>query len=166
MAKGFSDDYTMDESVNMPVSEMEKELDKRFRQALTAPLRDRATEKGNNMRVPGPNQDIDALGQVYNKPAPVKLNVVMDPIVNPDYDRNVGYGLKGNIFPSSPEQRAEYDKMYGGTGSANARAMQKMREMGREGMVAQRARERYENSPAGRKPVPQKTITFRQFLGK
>ena len=35
---------------------------------------------------------------------------------------NTGFGPKGNIFPGSSEERAAYMKMYGGTGSAAARA--------------------------------------------
>lgn len=35
---------------------------------------------------------------------------------------NTGFGPKGNIFPGSPEERAGYMKMYGGTGSAAAKA--------------------------------------------
>jgi hypothetical protein len=166
MAKGFSDDYTMDESVNMPISEMEKELDRRFKDSLASPLRDRATEKGNNMRVPGPGQDIDALGQVYNLPPKKVINILKEPKINPNYNRNTGYGLKGDIFPRSAAQRAEYDKMYGGTGSANAQAMEALRQMGREGMVAKRARERYETSPAGRTPPERPNYTLRQILGK
>jgi len=95
------------------------------------------------------------------------LNIKERPKINPDNNRNTGYGPKGNIFPSSAAQRAEYDRVYGGTGSENALAMQKLREMGEEGLVARRARERYENSPAGRKPQPQKTYSsFSEFFGK
>ena len=36
--------------------------------------------------------------------------------------KNVGFGPKGNIFPGSPAERAALMKMYGGTGSAAARA--------------------------------------------
>ena len=35
---------------------------------------------------------------------------------------NTGFGPKGNIFPGSSEERAGYMKMYGGTGSAAAKA--------------------------------------------
>ena len=35
---------------------------------------------------------------------------------------NTGFGPKGNIFPGSSEERAAYMKMYGGTGSAAAKA--------------------------------------------
>ena len=35
---------------------------------------------------------------------------------------NTGFGPKGNIFPGNAEERAGYMKMYGGTGSAAARA--------------------------------------------
>jgi hypothetical protein len=35
---------------------------------------------------------------------------------------NTGFGPKGNIFPGSAAERAAYMKMYGGTGSAAAKA--------------------------------------------
>jgi hypothetical protein len=51
---------------------------------------------------------------------------------------NTGFGPKGNIFPGSSEERAAYMKMYGGTGSAAAKAA----EAGKQG-----------NMEAGRKEL-------------
>ena len=36
--------------------------------------------------------------------------------------KNTGFGPKGNIFPSNAAERAALMKMYGGTGSAAAKA--------------------------------------------
>jgi hypothetical protein len=130
--QAFSDNPSLDESYNPPPKKKD------------APLRDRATEKGNNMKVPPASSPKVDLGPEYETPYHI-LDVRLDPVFNPDNNRNTGYGPKGNIFPSSPEQRADYDKMYGGTGSANAKAAQKLRDMGREGYIMRRARERVEN---------------------
>jgi len=71
------------------------------------------------------------------------ISVRSMPTINPNNNRNTGYGLKGNIFPrTGTNDREELDKIYGGTGSANAAAMQALRDAGQEGFVARTARER------------------------
>lgn len=100
-----------------------------------------------------------------------KLNVRMSPEFK-DIPGNYGFGPKGNIFASSPEQLEEYRRMYGGHGSENAKAAQQLRDMGREGLVMKRARERVESGKAPppldksfMKP-PQPLFDISQLFGK
>ena len=66
---------------------------------------------------------------------------------------NTGFGPKGNIFPGSSEERAAYMKMYGGTGSAAAKAAaagkQGNMEAGRKELMA--AKKERLSKPAERK---------------
>jgi hypothetical protein len=121
--------------------------------------------------LPQPKPKKEEEPKVYlgpERPAPRHdISIKMLPKFNPDNNRNTGYGPKGNIFPSNQAQREEYDRMYGGTGSENAATMQAYRDAGQEGLVARRARERYENSPAGRKPTHRTSYdSFSEFFGK
>jgi len=156
------------------IAEEEAALDILFRnreeEMRKAPLRDRATEKGNNMRVPQEGEDIDALGNVYKRPEKKVLRVRSSPEFK-DVSRNVGFGPKGNIFAGSKEQAEDYRRMYGGHGSENAKAAQQLRDMGREGMVMRRARERVENKRnpnyGGYEDEPPKpTFDISQLFGK
>ena len=65
-----------------------------------------------------------------------------------------GFGPKGNIFPGSAAERAAYMKMYGGTGSAAAKAAAKGKqgnmEAGRKALKdAKEARRKKENKSGG-----------------
>ncbi len=66
---------------------------------------------------------------------------------------NTGFGPKGNIFPGSSEERAAYMKMYGGTGSAAAKAAaagkQGNMEVGRKELMA--AKKKRLSKPVERK---------------
>ena len=155
------------------IAEQEAALDTFFRmkeeEMRKPPLRDRATEKGNNMRVPQKGEGIDALGKIYKRPKKKVLNVRMSPEFK-DIPGNYGFGPEGRIFASSPEQLEEYRRMYGGHGSENAKAAQQLRDMGREGMVMQRARERVESGkpppPLDREKPPQPSFDISQLFGK
>lgn len=77
-----------------------------------------------------------------------RIDVKSMPKFNPNNNRGTGYGPEGNVFPRSTTERQDLDRMYGGTGSANAAAAQAYRDAGQEGFVARTARERlYPLSP-------------------
>ena len=90
-------------------------------------------------REPEITTNIDEIPPTYHR-----LNVRTSPEFK-NVSGNVGFGPEGNIFASSQEQLEDYRRMYGGHGSENARAAQQLRDMGREGMVMRRARQRVEN---------------------
>jgi hypothetical protein len=172
MARALSGNPHLDESAELAAKQRKKKVNasNNIISALSAIAGNPSLDESANLapKTKGPlaedKPNVD-LGPDYVVPYH-DISIKTMPKFNPDNNRNTGYGPKGNIFPSSKKQREEYDRMYGGTGSANAAAMAKMREMGQEGLVARRARERYENSPAGRKPPERPSYTFRQLLGK
>ena len=157
----------------MSTEEMERELNKKFRAGPLSvdPLvdpRDRAYEKGNDMRVPQEGEDIDALGRVYKRPERKTLRVRSTPTFE-DTPENVGFGPKGNIFASSKEQLEDYRKMYGGHGSKNAAAAQQLRDMGRESSIMRNARERVEakrNPTYGGYEDERPSFDLKQLFGK
>lgn len=85
--------------------------------------------------------------------------------------KNVGFGPKGNIFPSSPAERAALMKMYGGTGSAAARAAKAGKqgnlEAGRKAYeAAKKKRLSTVKKSSGRKVVPSKYKGFSKLPEK
>jgi len=99
---------------------------------------------------------------------PTRRNINIAPLVkfNPENDRNVGYGPRGNIFPGSTEERSAMDSIYGGTGSDNAAAREAMG----ESMVSTLARKRLEEERrdrlAGRNSNETPGISLSKFPGK
>jgi hypothetical protein len=148
------------------LAEMEAALEKKFN--MQGPLSTNSFSIGNKsidqVRPKPPLVDrpkVD-LGPEYIAPY-ANVGVRESLPFNPDNNRNMGYGPKGNVFPTSAEQRADLDRIYGGTGSANAAAMQQRRDRGEEGFVARTARERqYPDRPQPRKSYN----SFAEFFGK
>lgn len=85
--------------------------------------------------------------------------------------KGVGFGPKGNIFPSSPAERAALMKMYGGTGSAAARAAKAGKqgnlEAGRKAYeAAKKKRLSTVKKNTGKKVVPSKYKGFSKLPEK
>ena len=76
--------------------------------------------KAETMPMPMPKPKAEEFDQkTPRKPAPV---TPPKETTNFDAGKNTGFGPKGNIFPSSPEERAALMTMYGGTGSKAGKA--------------------------------------------
>jgi len=153
MAQGysaFSDNPALDESYNPPPT------------SKAGPLSPDATPKHRGYEYKA-QPKMDEL-----PPTRRELNVQSLPEFK-DVPGNVGFGPKGNIFASSKEQLEDYRRMYGGHGSENAAAAQQLRDMGREGMVMRRARQRIEDqrNPAyGGYEDEKPAFDLRQLFGK
>lgn len=85
--------------------------------------------------------------------------------------KGVGFGPKGNIFPSSPAERAALMKMYGGTGSAAAKAAKAGKqgnlEAGRKAYeAAKKKRLSTVKKSSGKKVVPPKYKGFSKLPEK
>jgi len=76
--------------------------------------------KAETMPMPTPKPKAEEFDQkTPRKPAP---KAVPKETTNFDAGKNTGFGPKGNIFPSSPEERKALMIMYGGTGSKAGKA--------------------------------------------
>ena len=148
----------------------------------------------NNMTPDGIKilQDDPDLNKNNRMAGPLKDTILIPEGNSPVIDTsnpNVGFGEKGNIFPGGPFERKALMKMYGGTGSENAkRALAEDNRLAKEpaskgkiGPASQLARGQAEFNIAKRQRLnkqmnmqdpsdyynpPQKQVSLGQLLGK
>jgi len=109
-----------------PVSPARRTLNPAMRAAIAAMAMKQSAptgvpkSKAETMPMPTPKPKSEEFDQkTPRKPAPV---TPPKETTNFDAGKNTGFGPKGNIFPSSSEERAALMVMYGGTGSKAGKA--------------------------------------------
>jgi len=107
-----------------PASPARRNLNPAMRAAIAAMVMKESSptgiSKGKAETMPMPKPKAEEFDQkTPRKPAPV---TPLKETTNFDAGKNTGFGPKGNIFPSSSEERAALMVMYGGTGSKAGKA--------------------------------------------